>query len=49
MRCRPCTALVQAVLYCLAWSAASSSLIFLNNHLLTDDGFHYPVTLGSMG
>jgi hypothetical protein len=49
LRCWPCTALVQAVLYCLAWSAASSSLIFLNKHLLTDDGFHYPMTLCSMG
>jgi hypothetical protein len=33
----------------LGWACASSGLIFLNKHLLTDDGFHYPMTLCSMG
>ena len=36
-------------MYIVAWSTASSSLIFLNNHLLTEDGFHYPICLCSMG
>lgn len=39
----------QALFYVLAWACASSGLIFLNKHLLTDDGFHYPMTLCSMG
>ena len=38
-----------ALFYILAWAVASSGLIFLNKHLLTDDGFHYPMTLCSMG
>jgi hypothetical protein len=38
-----------ALVYVLAWACASSGLIFLNKHLLTDDGFHYPMTLCSMG
>ena len=38
-----------ALFYVLAWAGASSGLIFLNKHLLTDDGFHYPMTLCSMG
>ena len=41
--------MLQALFYCLAWATASSSLIFLNKHLLTDDGFHYPMMLCSMG
>ena len=38
-----------ALFYIVAWACASSGLIFLNSHLLNEDGFHYPMTLCSMG
>ena len=40
---------VMTLVYIVGWACASSGLIFLNNHLLTEDGFHYPMTLCSMG
>jgi hypothetical protein len=40
---------VKTLVYIVGWACASSGLIFLNNHLLTEDGFHYPMTLCSMG
>ena len=33
-----------ALFYIVAWACASSGLIFLNSHLLNEDGFHYPMT-----
>lgn len=41
--------LLQALFYIFAWGCASSGLIFLNSYLLNEDGFHYPMTLCSMG
>ena len=40
---------VMTLVYIVGWACASSGLIFLNNHLLTEDGFHYPMTVCSMG
>ena len=42
-------ALLLALFYIVGWACASSGLIFLNSHLLNEDGFHYPMTLCSMG
>ena len=41
--------MIMALVYIVGWGCASSGLIFLNNHLLTEDGLHYPMTLCSMG
>jgi len=41
--------LAMALFYIVAWGCASSGLIFLNSYLLNEDGFHYPMTLCSMG
>ena len=32
--------LIMALVYIVGWGCASGGLIFLNNHLLTEDGFH---------
>ncbi len=39
----------RAVVLSLCWACTSSALIFLNNHLLRDQGFSYPMMLSSMG
>jgi|TARA_B110000003_G_scaffold83038_2_gene84825 drug/metabolite transporter (DMT)-like permease len=39
----------RAVILSLLWACASSSLIFLNNHLLRERGFSYPMMLCTMG
>jgi len=39
----------RAVVLSLCWACTSSALIFLNNHLLRDHGFSYPMMLCSMG
>jgi len=38
-----------AVILSVAWACTSSALIFLNNHLLREHGFSYPMMLCSMG
>lgn len=45
----PPQSLAVALFYIIAWGCASSGLIFLNSYLLNQDGFHYPMTLCSMG
>ena len=40
---------VRAVALSLCWACTSSALIFLNNHLLREHGFSYPMMLCSMG
>lgn len=39
----------RAVTYSALWACTSSGLIFLNNFLMRDYGFSYPMTLCSMG
>ena len=41
--------LLKAVFFISMWAVASSSLIFLNKHLMSEAGFHYPMILCSMG
>ena len=33
--------MIMALVYIVGWGCFSNRLIFLNNHLLTEDGFHY--------
>ncbi|KNC79939.1 hypothetical protein SARC_07688 [Sphaeroforma arctica JP610] len=37
------------VAVCLGWAATSTTLILLNNYILNEDGFHYPILLCSLG
>lgn len=46
---RSVPAVVAAAAYSIAWAVMSSGLIFLNNYLLRDRGFEYPMMLCSMG
>jgi hypothetical protein len=46
---RSMPAVVAAAVYSIAWAVMSSGLIFLNNYLLRDHGFGYPMMLCSMG
>ena len=48
-RARPTSALAIAIAYSIAWAVMSSGLIFLNNYLLRERGFEYPMMLCSMG
>ena len=41
--------IARAVILSIAWACTSSALIFLNNHLLREHGFSYPMMLCSMG
>ena len=41
--------IARAVILSIAWACTSSALIFLNNHLLREHGFSYPMILCSMG
>ena len=40
---------LKAVFFITAWAITSSSLIFLNKHLMSEAHFHYPMILCSMG
>lgn len=40
---------VRAVISCLAWSVASSAIIFLNKYLMAIDGFAFPFALSCLG
>ena len=33
----------------VAWMVVSSSLILVNKHLMSNDGFHYPMALSGLG
>jgi drug/metabolite transporter (DMT)-like permease len=41
--------MIPIMFYVFAWGSVSSTLIILNARLLQEDGFHYPMTLCSMG
>ncbi len=38
-----------AVAACVGWMAVSSGLIMLNKHLMSTDGFHFPMALSCLG
>jgi hypothetical protein len=40
---------LRAVGACLAWSAASSGIIFLNKYIMDKDGFRFPMALSCLG
>ena len=40
---------LKALFFVTTWAIASSSLIFLNKHLMSEADFHYPMILCSMG
>ena len=55
MRCglfpcvKPHMAQVAAAAACVGWMAVSSGLIMLNKHLMSTDGFHFPMALSCLG
>eukprot|EP00884_Botryococcus_braunii_P023437 jgi/Botrbrau1/9778/Bobra.85_1s0022.2 len=40
---------IVTVMACLSWMAVSSALIILNKHLMSTDGFHFPMALSGLG
>ena len=40
---------VAAGVSCVGWMAVSSGLIMLNKHLMSTDGFHFPMGLSLLG
>ena len=40
---------VAAGVSCVGWMAVSSGLIMLNKHLMSTDGFHFPMALSFLG
>ncbi|KAK9835408.1 hypothetical protein WJX81_007686 [Elliptochloris bilobata] len=40
---------VAAAVACVGWMAVSSGLIMLNKHLMSTDGFHFPMALSCLG
>lgn len=46
---KPRMAQVAAATACVGWMAVSSGLIMLNKHLMSTDGFHFPMALSCLG
>jgi len=40
---------IRAIASCLAWSVASSGIIFLNKHIMANEGFRFPMALSCLG
>ena len=47
--CKATLAQVAAATACVGWMAVSSGLIMLNKHLMSTDGFHFPMALSCLG